>query len=229
LHLQFGFAGDVGVRPGVASTSSGSGQLQGGLFVYPVIVLLTLAALVCGELRSRAARALTIVVLGLNCVDLLLTFERTFWLGTAAGAALVFIRGGRRARRRVLLWGPVGIGAAGAALALSPSTLQTAQQRLLSVGSYGSDKSVHYRVIESQHVLARIRAHPITGSGLGATIYWGRLEEGVPPKAYYYSHDGYLWLAWKIGIPGAALIVGLMLASVLWRGARAEAPELKAA
>jgi hypothetical protein len=33
-----------------------------------------------------------------------------------------------------------------------------------------------------------------------------------------YSHVGYLWLAWKLGIPAAVLLVLLMLAAALWRG-----------
>ena len=38
-------AGDVGVRAGVALTSNGTGQLQGGEFAFPAAIVLCFAAL----------------------------------------------------------------------------------------------------------------------------------------------------------------------------------------
>jgi hypothetical protein len=217
MHIDFGGAGDFGVRQGVSLTTGGVGQLQGGLFVYPVAVLLSLAALMSGTIESRRARVLTVAVLVLNFADLLLTYERTFWIATVLGAVFLLARSGRAARRRVGRWAPAALVGLAVTIALTPSTFVTAEQRLLSVSQYSSDKSVHYRVVESEHVLAKIRAHPLTGSGLGATIFWGRPEEGVPPQAYNYSHDGYLWLSWKVGIPGALLLLALMATAALWR------------
>jgi O-antigen ligase len=218
LKLDFGFAGDLGVRQGVALTTNGVGQLQGGLFIYPVAVLLSLGVLAAGTIRRGPVRLALIATFVLNCVDLLLTYERTFWLATLVGAAIILARAGARARRRALAWAPLALALLVVAVVLSPATFATAEERLLSVGQYGKDSSVQYRVIESRHVLARIQAHPLTGSGLGATIFWGRPNEGVPDKEYNYSHDGYLWLSWKIGIPGAALLVLLMVVAALWRG-----------
>ena len=217
LHVSFGDAGDLGVRQGVSLTTAGSGQLQGGLFAYPVAVLLALAMLASGKIRSAPTRRLTAVVLLINCADLLLTYERTFWLATLVGALLIFLRAGAAARRRAARWAPLGIIFLLVAIALTPTTFTTAEQRLVSVGQYSTDKSVHYRVVESEHVLARIRAHPLVGSSLGSTIYWGRPEEGVEPSYHNYSHDGYLWLTWKLGIPAAALLVLVMIAAALWR------------
>jgi hypothetical protein len=218
LHISFGETGDFGVRQGVSLTNSGVGQLQGGLYVYPVAVLLSLAALVSGQIRSRTLRALTAAVLVLNSADLLLTYERTMWIATVLGAILVFARASAYARRRALRWLPVAAVILLVAIVLSPSTFTTAEERFASVGEYKSDNSVRYRVIESEHVLARIREHPLTGSALGATIHWGRPYEGVPAKDYSYSHDGYLWLSWKLGVPAAALLILLMVLGVLWRG-----------
>jgi len=218
LKLDFGFAGDLGVRQGVALTSGGVGQLQGGLFIYPVAVLLSLAVLTSGTVRAPGVRRVLAAILVLNCIDLLLTYERTFWLATVAGAAIIVARGGVRARRRVLAWAPWALAAVIVAVLLTPATFLTAEQRLLSVGQYSRDSSVKYRVIESRHVLAEIHEHPWTGSGLGATIFWGRPTEGVPDKEYNYSHDGYLWMSWKLGVVGAALLVLLMVLSVFWRG-----------
>ena len=78
-----------------------------------------------------------------------------------------------------------------------------------------SDPSVRYRLVESGFVYERIRAHPLSGSGLGATIFWGQPWAQTRPKTHNYSHNGYLWLAWKIGLPAAALVVCLLGLSLL--------------
>lgn len=211
-HFSYGSAGDVGVRAGVALTSGGVGQLQGGEFAYPVAIIGCAAVLAYGNVRSLFWRTLLLVSLALNAASCLVTFERSFWLATIVGLTFVLLFTSRGDRRLKVL----AITAAAAAVALiglsvfAPATLTTAHQRLNSIGDYASDSSVRYRVVESQFVYARIRAHPIEGSGLGATIFWGQPWAQVPPQTRNFSHDGYLWLAWKIGIPGAALLVVLM-------------------
>jgi hypothetical protein len=104
--------------------------------------------------------------------------------------------------------------------AAAPRDLTAARERLVSLGHYGSDLSVRYRLTESRHVLEEIGAQPLIGSGLGATILWGRAYEGVRPSTESFAHNGYLWLAWKLGAPAAALLLVLLGASVLWRRPR---------
>jgi O-antigen ligase len=228
-HFSFGLAGDVGVRSGVRLTSGGSGQLQGGAFAFPVAIIVCFAALTLGEIRSWFWRGLLVAALALNIASCIVTFERSFWLDTLAGLlfVLVFAAGRRRVKlvMTLLVAGTVTI----AALAvITPSTLTTAQQRLNSISSYSSDDSVRYRVVESRFVYDRIRAHPLTGSGLGASIFWGQPWAQVPPKTRHYSHDGYFWLAWKVGVPAAALLVGLLVSALFSRSSPAE-PELSRA
>jgi hypothetical protein len=104
----------------------------------------------------------------------------------------------------------------------APSTLTTAEQRFRSLSGYGSDPSLRYRVVESGFVYERIRAHPVGGSGFGATIFWAPPLTQTTPKKRNYSHNGYLWLAWKIGLPVAALVVCLLGLSLLSRPASRE-------
>jgi O-antigen ligase len=114
------------------------------------------------------------------------------------------------------------IGPAAAAMVIgcfaivAPTNLTAARQRLVSVGHYGQDKSLRARTLEARHVTEQIRAHPALGSGLGAQILWGRPYERVKPTYQSFSHNGYLWLAWKLGIPSAALLV-LLLAMAIAR------------
>jgi O-Antigen ligase len=217
--LHFSFGGDIGVRQGVSLTSSGTGQLQGGLFGFPIAVVMLVAVLTSGELRTRSLRFLVIAALALNAVDLILTFERTMWVAAAVGTLFMLARAGSHARWRAGIWAPIILTATLVVLGtVSPGTLTTAQQRLLSIGQYGTDSSVRYRLVESAHVVAKIQAKPVLGWGLGDTIFWGRPYERVPARDFNYSHNGYLWLAWKIGIPAAAILVGLMLTAAFWRG-----------
>ena len=217
--LGLSFSSDFGVRAGVSLTSSGVGQLQGGLYSFPVAVTLAFGALASGALRGWRQRGVVLAVLVLNAVALLLTFERTFWVATAAAVLLVALRSGRARRARALLSLAVSVIIGVSVLAaVSPSTLQTAEQRLLSIGQYQTDNSVRYRTVESGFVLAKIRAKPLLGWGLGDTIYWGQPWQQDPSSATPYSHVGYLWLAWREGLLGGGVLLLLLALSALWPG-----------
>ena len=210
---------DFGVRSGVSLTSGGIGQLQGGLFAFPVVVVLSAAVLASGALKGGRARLFVVGVLVLNVVSLLLTFERTAWVATIAAILVVGIRlrPGRRIRMALIIAVCFIIGVSTLA-AVSPSTFQTAEQRLLSIGQYKTDPSVRYRSVESGFVLAKIRAKPLLGWGLADTIFWGQPWNDVPPSAESYTHVGYLWLAWHEGLLGAAVFILLLALSAAWPG-----------
>jgi O-antigen ligase len=225
LSISYGAGGNFGVREGVQLTSGGRGQLLGGLFSFPVIVIVGFAALLSGHVRRRSDQAVLTLTVVLNAICLLLTFERTFWFVTVLGCLLVAARGGSRARWRAALLAPIVVilGLLPVA-ALSPDTLTTGRERLLSVGQYSSDRSVYYRLVESRHVLDEINHSPVTGSGLGAAIWWGRPLYRVPPARYTFVHNGYLYVAWKLGLVVAAALVAAMLLAVLRSSRRTEPP-----
>ncbi|MFF5970679.1 O-antigen ligase family protein [Streptomyces sp. NPDC012769] len=222
--IQWGFsidytsAADVGIRRGVDLTSSGRGSLQGGLYAYPLAVTLTWAVLVSGRVRSVPVRRLLAVILCLNAVCLWLTYERTFWVATAVACTVVVVMSGVHARRIALRWAPIGAVALLVGLAaLAPGEVRTAVERLLSVNRLEIDKSYEYRVIESRLVLDEISGRPLTGSGFGATITWGK-DDTFATMTTPFAHNGYLWLAWKIGVPAAAFLVLVIVAAVVRRG-----------
>lgn len=218
LEIPVVSTADFGVREGVGGTTAGRGQVQGGLYVFPVAVILAFAALMSGHVRSRGARVATITVLVLNSVSLLLTFERTFWLVTVLGCAFVVAGSSSGQRVRALAMAPlILVAVLISAAAVSPATLTTARERLLSLGQYQSDSSVRYRLTESREVLDEISKQP-AGAGLGASVVWGRPWEGVLPTARSYAHNGYLWLAWKLGLPAAVFVSGLLALAIVRRG-----------
>src|SRR4051812_22002078 len=229
VHLPFSDAGDAGVRAGVLHTSNGRGQIQGGLFGYPVAVILAFATLLSGRLESSKAKAAVAAVMGLNAIGVFLTFERTFWVATVLGCLVVIAKAGTSQRVKAIVIAPFVIMLAfGALSTLAPGTLTTAQQRLLSIGQYSSDTSVRYRVVESQHVIDRIQQHAALGSGFAATIYWGRPWEQVPATEEKFSHNSSLWLSWKTGILPALLLVGTLLWVAATRGPAIAPPVNKA-
>jgi hypothetical protein len=228
-HIELGAAQDVGVRTGVRLTTAGTGQLQGGEYGFPVAIILCIAVLAAGVVRSRGIRGLLWITLGLNAMCCVFTFERTFWLATVLGIAVVLVRTAPRRRIAVLLATPFVLLAALAALAaVAPAEFDTARQRLLSLRDYSQDDSVRYRVVESRHVSDQIRAHPLTGSGLAATTFWGLPWVTVPAEATTFSHNGYLWLAWRLGIPAAVLLIAMLGLAIVIRGPPDADPLLRA-
>jgi O-antigen/teichoic acid export membrane protein len=221
VEIPFTSSEDAGVREGVRFTSAGRGQIQGGLFAFPVAVVMGVAALLSEQLRSARTRVLVAAVVVLNAAGLLLTYERTFWVTTLVALAVVALRATRPQRLRAVTVAAALIAVVLAGMAVAaPRDLTAARERLLSLGNYGSDLSVRYRLTESRHMINEIRTQPLIGSGLGATILWGRAYEGVRPSTESFAHNGYLWLAWKLGAPAAGLLLILLGAAVLWRRPR---------
>ena len=216
--LTFFQEGQAGLREGVRFTSSGKGQIQGGLFAFPVGLLMGFAVLTSGAVRSRAAQLALLALVTLNAIGLLLTYERTFWLASLLGLALIAVRAGFAQRMRVvLLVVAVVMIVAPLMSTLAPGSLSAASERLLSLNQYGNDDSVRYRLQEGSHVIDKIEAHPVIGSGLAAEVFYGLPWLQTPPSATAFAHNGYLWLAWKIGIPAALLLFAVIAWAVIAR------------
>lgn len=223
--LRFEAAGDFGVREGVGYAPGARGQVQGGLFAFPIAVIVAASVLINGKLQGRPTRLVVSAILALNALSLLLTFERTFWVVTALAVGVVILRAGRARRTRAVLWTATAaiVGLAGVS-AFSPHILQTASARLLSIGQYSTDNSLRYRSVESDHVLREIYKAPVVGAGLGATIWWGRPWDGVAPHTETYSHNGYLRLVWRLGLLGTGLLLLPLLLVMLWRTSAQRSP-----
>lgn len=209
--FDFGYSstGDIGVRGGLTS-----GQLQGGMYAYPVAVIITWAVLISGGIRSAPVKILLAIVLALNIVCLFLTFERTHMAATALACAFVLARAGVSARRHARGWilAIVAVGMVGSLIAQSHA--RTAVERLALLGDVRNDNSYSARVLQWNAVSSEIAERPLAGSGFGATVTWG-LRDKIAVNTTPFTDLGYHWLAWKVGIPGAALIVVILIRAVL--------------
>ena len=210
--------GQAGLREGVRFTSTGKGQIQGGLFAFPVGVLMGFAVLTSGAVRSRAGQGALLALVGTNTIGLLLTYERTFWVATVLGLGFIAVRAGfaQRLRVAILVVGVVLV-VAPVLSTIAPGALSAAAERLLSLNQYGSDDSVRARFQEGRHVIDKVQANPILGNGLGDQIFFGLPWLQKPPAADYFTHNGYLWLAWKLGIPAAIFLLAVVVWAVVAR------------
>jgi hypothetical protein len=210
--------GQAGLREGVRLTTEGKGQVQGALFAFPCAVLISLAVLTLGGIRSRATRGLLVAVLLLNAVALLFTYERTFWVATALGCVFITLKAGWSQRfRTLLLAAAVLILAVPIVSTVAPGALVTARERLLSLGQYSSDDSVRARVQESRVVVDKIAERPLTGWGLGDEVHFGMPWLQVPPSSDSFVHNEYLWLTWKLGVLGCLALILLLGWAILAR------------
>lgn len=209
-------AGDVGVRGGLSS-----GQLQGGLYAYPVAVALAWSALVSGCIRQRAAKYLLGAILLLNAICVLLTFERTLLLATVIACLFVVVASGVGAGRRAVKWAAGGAALLVVAAVIAQTEAQTVADRMALVSRPGSDNSFTHRLVESRVIAGEIGARPVTGSGFGATVTWG-VPNTFATSTTPFADMGYHWLIWKLGIPAAATIIAVLCWAVLRR-----APEEK--
>ncbi len=210
LNVGYTTGGDIGVRPGIDQiAASGGGQLQGGLYAFPVAVSMSFAALLSPPSRSSLVRALVALAFTLNCVCVLLTYERSIWAAAAIGCLVAALRSGRRAWPAAGGWLALLVAGLLAYAAVSPGARATAVQRIESVFSLSGQSSSQAREVESQAVLRAIRSDPIAGQGFGSTITWGKRDQFATTTTNF-SHDSYLWLAWKVGVPFALVLFGVL-------------------
>jgi O-antigen ligase/polysaccharide polymerase Wzy-like membrane protein len=216
---QFGL--DLRFDPEIDTDSTATFTTAGrvvGMYAFPVAALMALSALTSGAVHAAGARLALATVVVLNLAAVVVTYERTFFLAFAAGLVWLLMRAHTRQRVRLVAWVPAVLMATVLALSVfALDVLRATPERLVSISAYQTDPSVNYREEESRLVLRRVEDQPVAGSGLGATILVGIPGTDVPLRVRRYAENGYLWLVWKLGIPGAALLLALVAAAMLGR------------
>lgn len=180
----------------------------------PAVLALVLAlALLLGLVRRRVG-PVSLALMTLVTVALALTSVRSVWLALVAGVlVLLSITRGRATPQLLALVAVLGV--AGLALSASQGTLDAFIERISTIGDLGTDVSAEERQETARALAPQILAAPL-GYGLGSAGEATRLsgDAGVP-----VVDNGYLSLAYQVGIPGALLVlVGLFVAT--WTSAR---------
>lgn len=204
--------------PDLAAVTSPSHATAGrtiGMFAFPVAALAALAGLAVGAARTMVGHVVLVLVVVANLAAIVLAFERTFMVATVLGIAVLVTR--TRGATRLRLAGMTTAVALAATLSLAvlnPSLLAATGAHVATVLHPGGDPSIRYRAAESAMVRSQIAASPWIGGGMGATIRIGRPGTLRAIVDRRYAENGYLWLAWKAGIPAAALVCALLLAAI---------------
>ena len=193
----------------------------GGLNI--IIIVIFMAA---GWYVLKAIKTFKFLALASLCgVGILLTFGRTTWGSVLLGMVVVVALLGVRKSGRMLMGSLVGaLLALTTLIAVKPAMLDALVARATSVGKeieYGS--SAAWRYYEAAQVMPQIAANPLLGLGLGAA-YRAPARSDALPEQVRYIHDGYLYLASKLGVPALALLLWCLGMVMLfsWRGARTE-------
>ena len=212
LGLSFGPPADLGLSTSVSHATAGRTV---GMFAFPVAALCALAALTVGGARTAAGRLVLTATLVLNAAAIVLAFERTFMIATAVGLVVLAVRAPRGARLRLTAT-VVGVALATtfSVAVLNPSLLRATAAHLATALHPGDDPSIAYREAESSIVRAQIASSPWIGQGMGAAIRIGRPGTLRSIADRRYAENGYLWLAWKTGLPAATLACALLLAAL---------------
>ncbi|MFN8129927.1 MAG: O-antigen ligase family protein [Solirubrobacteraceae bacterium] len=155
---------------------------------------------------------------GFICLaSLVLSFRRSFWLAAAIGIAFILLIGIGRAGRLVVIPAIVAIGL-GIYVSFSIGGVELSQPknpvlaRVLSLNptQLAANREDRYRLDERRNVTDELKAHPITGLGLG--VPWAATHPLSQefPQGRLYVHFTVLWWWLNLGILGLAAYAALM-------------------
>ncbi len=204
----------------------GARQAANAHFLFPALIALgALAVHLEGPKRFVAAFAWLSVG-----AALVLTFARGFWIGAVVGTGVVYLLSPRTVRSRAARYALIIalVSTAGVLLFggdFSGRLLQSVGDRLVSSGKSLDDISLRARFVESQAILERSLWSPVVGNGVGARFTFYDVLSKVTVTTPY-SHDGYLFLLFKVGIIGTGMFI-VWLGWVLrlaWTTSRTAAP-----
>jgi O-antigen ligase len=180
-----------------------------GLNVIVFSLFLTVGAYVLGDI----GKLLFISVAGLLSVGIILTFGRTtFAVVFVCVVMVVWWLNSRKLPELVaLLLVLLAIGSA-TAIYWKPDSFAAVYYRMTSIGEeIDHGYSAQGRIWEAEAMLPQIQQHPLTGMGLGAS-YIKRSTLGQNSGLDRYVHNGYLYMAGKMGLPTLAIFMLSMAA-----------------
>ena len=173
-----------------------------------ILLLAGMAFLFAWFLGEERRRFWSLALFGLAMTPMvysfLFSFRRSFWIGAAVSLALLFLVANRREKWRGLTLTGLGLLAL-AALILISGQADLLGQRLASITDAQGDPSNYFRIFDTENVLNAIYESAGLGMGFGsryrvvASIHW--LADFIAHVSRT-SHNGYLYLAMKMGLWG---------------------------
>jgi O-antigen ligase len=210
---------------GVATFTGGALRVEGLTFLYPLLALIWAFVLLAYPASTRT-RVLLVALAVVSSAALLVTFQRGAWLAVllVLPFMVLLLRPGRRTRV-IVVAAPLITAAVllfltfnTFSVAQSTDPLQATADRLLSLSQATQDASTGHRLAEWERSFEEIRDAPLTGVGLGSSItFFSPLYSPATNRngsfvSSVYIHSSYVWAPLKMGIPGALVLLFIVIA-----------------
>jgi O-antigen ligase len=173
--------------------------------VLNLIAPLAIALLLTGQTFS--VRVALVAIVALDAVAVILTYSRTGFITLVAIGAVTLWKT-RRRREAPWLWGALVL-----ALACVPLLPASYSDRLSTISDVDSDPTGSSQARWADMIAAArfVARNPILGAGIGQDILALNEERGAK---WVEVHDTYLEYAVELGLPGLALFLVLLIASI---------------
>lgn len=211
---------------GAAGPESGGDDLTRVLddaFLGPMVAIIAVTAMYpfAATKGQRIALGMIAVV---AIAGIGVTFQRTAWVASMLAVLLVVGLLSPRHRRRLTRGVALGaivvvLGAAylgsGVLGGGAPDPVEQVTARIQSIAAFEQDTSAQHRFAEWHEAMRQIRAHPVSGIGLGSGIaFYSPLFRVRTDQIHgrfntSYIHSSYVWFPLKLGIFGAAAFFAL--------------------
>ncbi len=165
--------------------------------------------------RFKASTILKVLMCGIVSIALILTFSRSFWLGTGLALLLLTILFKGQDKQRFIRLGITAIVLASALYIMatlnqerqSADLVKAAIERLSTATNTNSileDQSFRWRYPEYEHAFSQIIKHPLMGIGFG--VQYRPRDMRIDSVGIFdgraYLHNGHLWILTKSGLLG---------------------------
>jgi O-antigen ligase len=200
------------------------------------LIMICLLGILGAVIAKHRRPAWVLLASPLLITCLALSYRRSFWIASVLGVMLVVLLAISPAGRRMLIPGALAVAASiwllGSLHFESNLPIVKRVESLTSFSKLEANREDRYRLDERKNVLAEIRAHPISGLGVG--VAWQATTAPLSvehEEGRQYVHFAALWFWLKLGILGLCAYVGMILGAIAlaWRAwRRAEHPWLRA-
>lgn len=222
----------VKIIPGRVEESETLGQSYGALRLLPpgqTLLYVLFITMIC-VLSIKTSKVPVLLchsaLLGLLGVGVTLTYNRTYFVAITMAFGILFLIAPLASKFRLV---KMSVACLAVLSLLSVSGMvrgklseyvDSIAERYFSLTS-GKDLtesgSVSDRFVENEYALAKIREHPVLGSGLNNQYRPEIYQEGE--DLTYYVHNGYLWILKDLGVLGLLLFLWFYLGFLIrnWR------------
>ncbi|MBV8465240.1 MAG: O-antigen ligase family protein, partial [Burkholderiales bacterium] len=182
-----------------------------------VFVLWATTAMALRVAQRRVGYLIALPIIGVLLMGLYFNFGRALWIWTivAIAASLRFVDR-ERAVKLVALAGLAAALGIGGLIVAKPRALEAVAYRFASIEQEGGGRTSYgLRQWENEIAVHQILRSPFIGVGIG-----GEYRRWSPTLVNFsdhvrYIHNSYLYLSLKIGLPGLAMMLWLLIGSWL--------------